>query len=89
MESIFHLDIVSAEKIIYSGKIESLIVPSQSGYAGILANHAPFVAVLKTGVITLRDNLGHSTVFNLSGKGLIEVLKNKATLLIDSASQIV
>jgi F0F1-type ATP synthase epsilon subunit len=69
---------------VYSGKAVSLIVPSQTGYLGILAHHAPLAACLKEGRITLRNDARATSTYELKGKGVIEVLNNRATLLLDT-----
>ncbi len=78
----FQIDIYSSDKTIYEGQIISLIAPSESGYLGILADHAPLVAKLKPGVITFKDGLGKGTSINVQTRGYLEVLRNKATILL-------
>ena len=83
----FHLDIVTHQGIFYSKDIISLIVPSEAGYLGVLADHAPLAASLGTGKITIRDILEKTTSFNTEAGGFIEVLKNRATILVESLSE--
>jgi F-type H+-transporting ATPase subunit epsilon len=82
VDNTFHVDIVSPEKIIYSQEALSLVVPAELGYMGILANHAPLVARLVKGKITLKDNSKETKFFDVPGSGFIEVLKNKVTLIL-------
>ncbi|MDD5166715.1 MAG: F0F1 ATP synthase subunit epsilon [Candidatus Omnitrophica bacterium] len=84
MSNLFHIDIVGPEKIIYSGEIISLVVPAEFGYLGVLANHAPLIAHLVKGKITLRDNTDATLIFDIRDQGFIEVLKNNVTLVLGS-----
>lgn len=81
----FHVNILTPEKHIFEGELASLIVPAALGYLGVLSNHAPLVANLIPGNITYKDSLGEQGVIKNAGKGFIEVIKNKATILLDSA----
>lgn len=80
----FNVHIVTPAKEIFSGDVSSLVVPGEGGYLGVLANHAALVANLVPGEITLKDTSGKPVTFSSKGKGFLEVLKNKATLLLDS-----
>jgi F-type H+-transporting ATPase subunit epsilon len=82
MEKPFHVAILSAERPLYEGEAISLVVPAETGYVGILADHAPFAANLITGRITVREPSGKSVVFNAEGKSFLEVMENKAVLFL-------
>lgn len=81
-----HVDIVSAEAAIFSGKAEMVVAPSVSGELGILPYHAPLLARLKPGVVRIivGGNIEES-VF-VSG-GLIEVQPHFVTVLADTAQR--
>jgi F-type H+-transporting ATPase subunit epsilon len=83
MAKSFQVNIYSSDKTLYEGQAVSLVVPCQSGYLGILADHAPLVAKLASGKITLRLATGKSSVIDPCSGGFIEVLKNQATLLLN------
>jgi F-type H+-transporting ATPase subunit epsilon len=85
MSQQFKVDIITPEKAVYRGEAVSLIVPAELGYLGVLANHAPLIAHLKKGKISLRDGAGRASLFYSEGKGFMEVSKNKVTLILDSA----
>jgi F-type H+-transporting ATPase subunit epsilon len=78
----FQVGIYSRDKIIYEGRVISLIVPSVSGYLGVLANHAPIAVKLSNGKITLRTLEGNTSVIDSSPGGFLEVLQNQATFLL-------
>lgn len=84
MASTFRLNITLPSKIIYDGEASSLIVPAELGYLGVLAHHAPIIARLKAGEITVRDSVGKDISFELDSNGFLEFSENKATLLLDS-----
>lgn len=78
----FKLSIVTPERIIYEGSAVSLIVPAALGYLGVLANHAPLVASLRSGKIIFRNETEKSQTFNYQGAGIIEVLENNVNILL-------
>ena len=84
MPALYSINIKTPLKTVFEGKAVSLIAPAAAGYVGILANHAPFITTLVPGKITLRNDSGVTLTFRSDGPGLLEVLKNNATLLLDS-----
>ena len=79
------IEIFTPEKKIYTGDVYGIQLPGVSGSFEVLDRHAPLVSALKTGVLKiLLDNKGKSTSYNITG-GFIEVLNNKATVLLESA----
>lgn len=51
----FHVELVSPEKLLFAGAAESATVPSVDGEMTVLAGHAPLMAVLKPGVVSIVD----------------------------------
>jgi F-type H+-transporting ATPase subunit epsilon len=49
----FHFELVSPEKLIFSGDVNQVDVPGEEGAFGVLAGHAPYIATLKPGVLTI------------------------------------
>jgi F-type H+-transporting ATPase subunit epsilon len=86
MSASFNLNIFTAGKTIYTGQVCSLIAPAESGYLGVLANHAPLITTLVAGKIILREMPDKLTTIYSEGKGFLQVFKNEATLLLDSVS---
>jgi F-type H+-transporting ATPase subunit epsilon len=80
---VFKLSIVSPERILFEDEIRSLIVPGSEGYLGVLAHHAPLIATLKVGKITIKDESNVEKIMAISG-GFIEVSNNVATILADT-----
>jgi F-type H+-transporting ATPase subunit epsilon len=51
--AIFHFELVSPERLIFTGDVNQVDVPGQEGEFGVLAGHAPYVATLKPGVLII------------------------------------
>ena len=82
MAKTFQVGVYSKDNIIYEGQAVSMMAPSVFGYLGILADHAPLVAKLASGKITIRNKEGQASTFNSSPQGFLQVLKNQVTLLL-------
>jgi len=82
MAKTFQVGIYSSDRIIYEGRAVSLIAPCASGFLGVLANHAPLVAKLSRGKITMRTQEGNTSVIDSSPSGFLQVLENQVTLLL-------
>lgn len=52
----FPFELVSPERLVYSGKVSEVVVPGTEGEFGILAGHSPFVSTLKPGVLTIKGD---------------------------------
>lgn len=78
----FRLQIVTQQKTVFDKAVTALTMPGEEGSFGVLANHAPIIAVLKAGTVEYR--IGNKTDrFKISG-GFFDMEKNQATLLADS-----
>ncbi|MDR3340129.1 MAG: ATP synthase F1 subunit epsilon [Candidatus Symbiothrix sp.] len=75
------LEIVSPEKIIYSGKAESVTLPGLLGLFTILDRHAPIISALGKGKVTYRDSR-NETEIAVEG-GFAEVKKNVVSVCVD------
>ena len=79
------LEIVTAERIVYSEDIDVLVAPGIDGELAILPRHAPLLTVLRPGEIRVVKN-GEENLMAVSG-GFLEVLGNKITILADTAER--
>ena len=80
-----HVDIVSAEKTLYSGSAEVVIAPGQRGELGIYPRHTPLLTTLKPGSVRIKvPNQVEEELIYVSG-GIMEVQPNIVTILSDSA----
>jgi len=74
-----HIEILTPDKTIYTGEIESATFPGSKGQFQVLNNHAALVSSLDKGVIKIKSSEG-AKQFEISG-GVIEVLNNKIVVL--------
>ena len=79
-----HLDIVSAEESLFSGRVSHLSVSGQEGELGIMPGHTPLLTAIKPGVIKLVKQGGAEEVIYISG-GFLEVQPSSVTILADTA----
>jgi F-type H+-transporting ATPase subunit epsilon len=79
----FHLDLVSPEKLLFSGEVEQVDVPGSEGDFGVLAGHAPLIATLRPGILTIFREGGSIRVV-VTG-GFAEVGPVGLTVLADMA----
>jgi len=84
MSMTVHCDIVSAEKEIFSGLIESLTATGKEGELGIQYGHAPLLTPLKPGPVKLLKQGGEEELVFVSG-GYLEVQPHLVTILADTA----
>ena len=79
------LDIVTAEKLIYSGDVDIVIAPGSEGQLGILPHHAPLMTALDAGELIARKGTEEYTLA-ISG-GFLEVLPDRIIVLADAAER--
>jgi F-type H+-transporting ATPase subunit epsilon len=79
-----HVDIVSAEKEIFSGNAEMVFAPAELGEVGISPRHAPLITKLNAGEVRVKVSDNESYPFYISG-GLLEVQPHLVTILADTA----
>jgi F-type H+-transporting ATPase subunit epsilon len=79
----FDLSLVTPEGVAYEGEAEMLIVPGDAGEIGVLARHAPLVAMLKAGEIRVKTG-GDWHAF-AAGPGYCTVKQDRAVVLVDDA----
>lgn len=80
----YYLNVVSAEKQIFSGLVKYIKVSSYTGAIGILAGHAPLLALLKQGVLNIVQKHDKKEQIYISG-GILEVQPNMVIILVDAA----
>ena len=79
------VEIVTAEKTIFSGQASLIIVPGIEGELGILSSHAPIITELDPGEVLIRNEQEELSLV-LSG-GFLEVFNDKVTILADAAER--
>jgi F-type H+-transporting ATPase subunit epsilon len=82
----FHFDLVSPEKLAFSGEVDQVDIPGTEGDFGVLAGHAPVVAAVRPGILTVISGTSKQKIIVLGG--LAEVSDNGLTVLADTATSI-
>ncbi|KJC42990.1 ATP synthase F0F1 subunit epsilon [Bradyrhizobium sp. LTSPM299] len=82
----FHFDLVSPEKLAFSGEVDQVDVPGVEGDFGVLAGHAPVVAAVRPGILTIITAGKREKVIVLGG--LAEMSDKGLTVLADVATAI-
>lgn len=83
MAMTMHVDIVSAEKQIFSGTAEMVFAPSVNGDVGVLPRHAPLLTKMRPGEVRVQTGEGEETFYVSSG--MLEVQPHTVTVLADTA----
>jgi len=82
----FHFELVSPDKISFSGEVDQVDVPGSEGDFGVLAGHAPLIALLRPGLMTVYSG-GQQTKLVVLG-GFAEVGPDGLTVLADVATSL-
>jgi F-type H+-transporting ATPase subunit epsilon len=82
----FHFDLVSPEKLAFSGEVDQVDVPGAEGDFGVLAGHAPVVAAVRPGILVVWTGGSQQKIIVLGG--LAEVSDKGLTVLADVATSI-
>ncbi len=79
-----HLSLIAQDRIVYEDDVKMAILPGASGAIGVLANHAPLMAVLQPGEILVRKDGEEDRYFSVGG-GFAEVRPDEIVVLVRSA----
>jgi F-type H+-transporting ATPase subunit epsilon len=82
----YHFELVSPEKLLFSGEVEQVDVPGAEGDFGVLADHAPMVTTLRPGILTVHGAGGAQKIVVLGG--FAEVSSEGLTVLADLAEAV-
>lgn len=81
-----HFELVSPEKLVFSGEVEQVDVPGIEGDFGVLAGHAPYVSTLRPGILTVHATGGEQKIVVLGG--FAEVSAQGLTVLAELAESV-
>lgn len=82
----YELNIVTPERSVFDGAVSSTTLPGEAGYLGVWAHHAPMVAALLPGVLTVYEGTSESPTREYAvGGGFAQVADNRMILIVDSA----
>jgi F-type H+-transporting ATPase subunit epsilon len=79
------LDVVTAERLVFSGDVDMVVAPGSVGELGILPEHAALMTTLNPGALRLKT--GHDEVSLAIGGGFLEVRDNRVLVLADTAER--
>lgn len=79
-----HVDVVSAEELIFSGEARFVALPGEAGELGIYPRHTPLITRIKPGAVRIEKADGTEEFVFVAG-GLLEVQPNSVTVLSDTA----
>jgi F-type H+-transporting ATPase subunit epsilon len=82
----FHFDLVSPEKMAFSGEVDQVDIPGTEGDFGVLAGHAPVVAAVRPGILTIIKGDTREKIIVLGG--LAEMSDKGLTVLTEVATSI-
>ena len=83
-----NLEILTPEKKLYSGEVYGVQLPGTDGLFEVLDKHAPLVSALGKGNIKVLKDRTNTVSYTISG-GFVEVLNNKASVLVEGATEVV
>ena len=81
-----HFELVSPEKLVFSGEVTQVDVPGVEGEFGVLAGHAPYVSTLRPGILTVHAATGDQKIIVLGG--FAEVSAQGLTVLAELADTV-
>lgn len=83
----FYLKVIAANRVFYSGKCRSIIVPEIDGQREILAHHEDMVIAIDEGEMRFLPEGSNDWVYAVVGMGFIEIVNNRVTLLVETAER--
>jgi F-type H+-transporting ATPase subunit epsilon len=84
MAGTLRVRVVSPHRIVFEGEAASVVAPAWDGQVGILPSHAPMLALLGSGVLSVDRVGGGSDSFHVAG-GVLKVERNQVTVLTEYA----
>ena len=79
-----YVSVVSPDKVVFEGDASALVAPAWDGQVGVLPGHAPMLALIGSGVLTVDRPGGGSDSFHVAG-GVLKVERDTVTLLTEYA----
>ncbi len=80
----FPFELVSPERLLFTGEVESVVVPGSEGELTVLKDHAPLMTTLKPGIVTVNETGGRSQRLFVRG-GFADVAPTGLTILAESS----
>jgi F-type H+-transporting ATPase subunit epsilon len=80
----FNFELVSPERVLFSGDVDAVVLPATEGDMTVLAGHAPTMTALKTGFLVITSNPGNGRRILVRG-GFADINQNGLTVLAERA----
>lgn len=80
----FNFELVSPERVLFSGEVDAVVLPATEGDMTVLAGHSPVMTTLKTGFLVITSNPGNGRRVLVRG-GFADVNQNGLTVLAERA----
>ncbi|MCC6928867.1 MAG: ATP synthase F1 subunit epsilon [Gemmatimonadaceae bacterium] len=80
------VSVISPERTLFEGEVDSLVAPAFDGEVGILTSHAPMMTLLGKGTLRLGSN-GSRGSFEVEG-GFLQVVDNQVRVVTEKATQV-
>ena len=84
-DSDLHVELVAADRVVWSGDATIVIARTTEGEVGILANHAPLMSLMVPGVVEVRSD-GGDTIRAAVDSGFLSVAGNRVSILAEQAA---
>ena len=85
MANTIHVDVVSAESLIFSGEAEFVSLPGEAGELGIYPRHTPLITRIRPGAVRIKVAGRDEEELVFVAGGILEVQPNAVTVLADTA----
>lgn len=85
-EKVFTLEIITPQKVVYCGKVQSFTAPGEIGSFQVLYNHAPLISTIAIGEMKITDADGNKWRYATSN-GFVEVKSNHVIMLVESVER--
>ena len=83
----FYLKVIAANRVFYSGRCRSIIVPEIDGQKEVLAHHEDMVIAVDEGEMIFLPEDSEEWVYAVVGMGFIEIVNNRVTLLVETVER--
>ena len=80
-----HVELVSADRVVWSGEATTVVARTTEGEVGILANHSPLMSLMVAGVVEVRSD-GGETIRAAVDSGFLSVGGNRVSILAENAA---
>lgn len=81
----FQLEVISPERVFYTGEVEMVELTTTEGDIGVYADHIPLTTIVAPGVLTITENSEDDVIREAAVlEGFLEILPDKVTILAQS-----